>query len=326
MKFAIVGAGATGGYIGAKLAQAGEDVILIARGAHLAAMQQHGVRVKSTNGDFTVRPPVTDDLATLAGADVVFLSLKAHSVPPIAERLSAALGPETAVITAQNGLPWWYFAEYDGPLAGTHLETVDPGRVISRSIETRRVIGGIVWIASRLAEPGVIDQSGSARLQIGELDGRESDRCRAISTALTKAGVECTVRPRIRQDIWLKLLGNVAFNPISALTRASLNAIVQTPESRALARSMMEETNSVALALGVQMEVSVEERLAGAGRVGGHKTSMLQDAEAGRPLEVEALLGAVVELGDHLGMALPNLRAIYACTKLLDWTIAESRV
>jgi 2-dehydropantoate 2-reductase len=320
VRIAIVGAGATGGYLGARLAQAGEDVTLIARGPHLEAMRAHGVRVRGEEGELVAHPACTDDLAAVAAAEVVFLTVKAHAVPEIAPRLGPLLGPETAVVTAQNGVPWWYFCGHGGRLEGTRLETVDPGGVIARSLEVRRIIGCVVWPATRLVEPGVIEHVEGNRFTLGELDGERSDRCQALSAALRIAGLKVPISRRIRHEIWLKLLGNVAFNPISALTRATMVEIATQPDTRTVARAIMEEANSVARALGEELEITVEQRLAGAEEVGAHKPSMLQDLESGRPLEVEALMGAVVELGGLLGIPLPHLQTVYACAKLLNQT------
>lgn len=321
MKIVIVGAGATGGYLGARLARAGEPVTLVARGPHLAAMRAHGLRVRSEEGEFVAHPACTDDLAVVGDADAVFLTVKAHSLPEIAPRLGPLLGPETAVVTAQNGIPWWYFAGHGGTLAGTHLGSVDPGGVIARSLEVRRIIGCVVWPASRLVAPGVIEHVEGTRFTLGELDGARSDRCRALAEALKNAGLKAPISLRIRHEIWVKLLGNVAFNPISALTRATMIEIATLPETRAVARAIMEEANSVARALGEELEITVEQRLAGAESVGAHKPSMLQDVESGRPMEIEALLGAVVELGGMVGLPLPHLRTVYACAKLLNQTL-----
>jgi 2-dehydropantoate 2-reductase len=325
MRFAIFGAGAIGGYLGAKLAHAGEDVTFIARGATLAALREKGLRVVEAEGqgageDFTVRPNCTDDLAALGEVDAVFLTVKANTIPPIAEQLGRALGPETAVVTGQNGIPWWYFERYEGPLAGTRLESVDPGGVVARGIPTERVVGCVVWPAAEPVAPGVIKHIEGTRFTIGEPDGTRSERCRAISAALSGAGLKAPVSAQIRREIWLKLLGNVAFNPLSALTRAMLEEITALPETRAVARAIMEEADGVARALGVEVQLSIDQRLAGAERVRGHKTSMLLDLEGGRPTELEALVGAVVELGDKLDLPLPHLRTVYACTKLLEQT------
>jgi 2-dehydropantoate 2-reductase len=320
MKVAIVGAGATGGYLGAKLALAGEEVTLIARGPHLAALRANGARVIEGEAEIVARPACTDDLGAVGEADVVFLTVKAHALPPLAPRLAEALGPEASVVTAQNGIPWWYFDRYDGPLQGARLRSVDPDGALARAIPSERVIGCVVWPATRLVEPGVIEHVEGNRFTIGELDGSKSARCQATAAALTRAGLKCPISAQIRREIWLKLLGNVAFNPLSALTRATLAEIAGDPATRAIARAIMEETDAVARALGVETPIGVEQRLAGAERVGAHKTSMLQDLESGRPLELEALVGAVAELGDQLGLALPHLRTVYACVRLLQQT------
>ena len=317
MKFAIVGAGAIGAFAGAMLARAGEDVTLIARGAHLRAMQEHGVRVRGSLGDFAAHPAATDDPAEVGPVDVVLLTLKAHSLTAMAPRLTPLIGPETCVVSAQNGIPWWYFYRHGGEWEGTHLETVDPGEVISRNIDPSRVIGCVVYPSAIINEPGIIEHIEGTRFAIGEPDRSKSERCRRIADSFIKAGLRCPIRTDIRHDMWVKLMGNVAYNPISALTRATLIEIVQCPETRALAAAMMAEADSVAQKLGIDIGVSVEQRLDGAEKVGQHKTSMLQDVETGRPLEFEAIVGAVVELGNKLGLSLPCTNAVYACVKLL---------
>jgi len=328
MRFVILGAGATGGFLGARLARAAEDVTLVARGPHLEAMRANGVRVIGAGDDFTAYPACTDDLSVVGRADAVFVTVKAHALVDLAPRVGTLLGPDTAVVTAQNGIPWWYFdGLYDNDpdaLAGTRLHSADPGGVIAASIETRRVIGCVVYPATQLLAPGIIQHLEGTRFSIGELDGSRTPRCEAIAAALIRAGLKCPIRTRIRHDLWLKLLGNVAFNPISALTRATLVEIATHPATRAVARAIMEEADSVARALGVKLDIGVDQRLAGAEQVGAHKTSMLQDVEIGRPLEVEALLGTVVEIGALLGMELPHLRTVYACTQLLDVTLRRS--
>ena len=322
MKIVIVGAGATGGFLGARLARGGSDVTLVARGPHLLAMRRDGVRVVAEGDEFVAHPECTDDMAVVGLADVVFLTVKAHALTSLAPQMGPLLGPSTAVVTAQNGLPWWYFLRgYEGPLAGTQLRTVDPDGAIAANIDIARVIGCVVYPATRVVEPGVIEHVEGTRFSIGEPDGSKSPRSQAVAAELVRAGLKAPVRPRIRNELWLKLLGNVALNPISALTRATLVDVVGLAETQAVARAVMEEADSVARRVGVEMEVGIDQRLAGAGRVGAHKTSMLQDVEAGRPLEVEALLGAVVETGELLGLQLPALKTLYACTKLLDQTL-----
>jgi 2-dehydropantoate 2-reductase len=317
MRFAIVGAGAIGAFVGAMLAKSGEDVTLIARGAHLRAMQQHGVRVRGSIGEFQAQISATDDPASAGPVDVVLLTLKAHSLTDMAPRLSPLIGAETTVVSAQNGIPWWYFYRHGGEWEGTQLESVDPGGVISRSIDLSRVIGCIVYPSTIVVEPGVVEHIEGTRFAIGEPDGSKSDRCRQIADAFIKAGLRCPIRSDIRHDMWVKLMGSVAFNPISALTRATLAEIVRQPNTRDLASSIMTEAETVARRLGVDIGISIEQRLDGAEKVGHHKTSMLQDIESGRPPELEAIVGSVVELGTKMGLSLPTIKAVYACVKLL---------
>ncbi|HYW72861.1 MAG TPA: 2-dehydropantoate 2-reductase [Pyrinomonadaceae bacterium] len=317
MRFAIVGAGAIGAFLGAMLARAGEDVTLIARGPHLRAMQQHGVRVRGEIGEFQVKTKATEDPATAGEVDVVILTLKTHSVPEIAPSLKPLLGADTSVLTAQNGFPWWYFYRHGGVWEGTRLESVDPGGTISRQLDPSRVIGCVVYPSTTIVEPGVVLHTEGTRFAIGEPDGSKSERCRRLAEVFINAGLRCPVRTNLRHDIWVKLMGNVAYNPISALTRATLLEIVQGPETRALAAAIMRETESVASKLGIDLGITIEQRLAGAEKVGHHKTSMLQDIESGKPTELEAIVGAVIELGDKLGVELPHTKSVYACVKLL---------
>jgi len=312
MKFAVAGAGAIGAYIGAKMALAGCDVTLFARGVHCRAMQERGVRVTGAEGDFEVRPRVVDALDAAGPVDVIFLAVKAHSLPALAPQLPALFGPETTVVSMQNGIPWWYFE------GAERLDTLDPGGVIARAIESRRVIGSIVYLSTETIEPGVIRHIQGNRITIGEPDGSRSERCRAISEALVSAGLRAPITTHIRQEIWVKLLGNIAFNPISALTGATLQTMARDPDVSPLVRAIMAETECVARKVGIEIPVTIEQRIAGAEKVGEHKTSMLQDLEAGRPLELEAIAGAALELGERLGVAMPHTRAVYACAKLLE--------
>ena len=325
MRFAVVGAGAIGAYLGARLSLSGHDVSLIARGPHLRAMQSRGVRVRSPEGDFEAHPTATGDYDQVGEVDFVFLTLKAHSLPEVAPRLGPLLGPETAVVSAQNGIPWWYFQRHGGPWDGRRIERLDPDGAVSAAIASERVIGCIVYPSASIAEPGVIDHLEGDRFTIGEPDGSTSDRCRMLSDALKESGLRGPIRSRIRVDMWVKLLGNVAFNPISVLTRATLVEMTGHPEVLTLARSIMEEADAVARALGVRVPVSIERRIAGAAAVGEHKTSMLQDLESGRPMELEAIVGAVIELGEILDVPVPNTRAVYAAAKLLGEVAAGSR-
>jgi 2-dehydropantoate 2-reductase len=325
MKFLIAGAGAIGAFMGALMARAGEDVTLFARGPHLRAMQQHGVRVKSVEGDFEAHPRIVGDLNEVGRVDVVFLGVKAHGLTQLAPELKPVFGPNTTVVGTQNGIPWWFFQGWGGAYEGGHLERVDPGGAIAAAIEPRRVLGSIVYFATEVVEPGVIRHTEGNRISLGEPDGTRSERSRQIAEALIAAGLRCPVTARIRQEIWVKILGNVAFNPISALTGATLVQMARDPEVGALVRKMMEETQAVGAKLGLEIPITIDQRIAGAEKVGEHKTSMLQDLEAGRPVELEAVVGAVVELGDRLNVPMPHTRAVYACTKLLAHTRATAR-
>jgi 2-dehydropantoate 2-reductase len=321
VKIVIAGAGAIGGYIGARIAHAAApdtEVVLFARGPHLRAMQERGLRVHSPDGDFEVAPQVTGDLSTVGPADVVFLGVKAHGLTALAPQLSPLFGPDTIVVSTQNGIPWWYFQGLGGELGGFRLERVDPGGVIAAAIEPRRVIGSLAYFATDIVEPGVIRHIEGNRISLGEPDGSKSDRLRTVAGVLIAAGFRAPIAARFRHEIWVKLLGNVAFNPISALTRGTLEELARDPEASAVIRDIMRETEAVAARLGIEMPISIEQRMAGAEKVGAHKTSMLQDLEAGRPMELEAVVGAVVELGEKLGVPMPATRTVYACTRLLD--------
>ena len=326
MRIVIAGAGAIGGYIGARLARVGADVVLFARGPHLQAMQTRGLRVRSVDGDFEVKPEVTGDLATIGTADVVFLGVKAHGLTTLAPQLRPLFGPETVVVSTQNGIPWWYFQDHPGELQGLHLERVDPGGVIAAAIEPWRVVGSLAYFATDLVEPGVIRHTEGNRISFGEPNGTRSERSRRIAEALIAAGFRCPVTPRFRHEIWVKLLGNVAFNPISVLTRATLEDIARHPEVSRLVREVMTETEAVAAKLDIELPISIDQRMAGAEKVGAHKTSMLQDLEAGRPMELEAVVGAVIELGERLGVPMPATRAVYSCARLLDEQARQHRV
>jgi 2-dehydropantoate 2-reductase len=325
MKFLIAGAGAIGAYMGACMARVGQDVTLFARGPHLRAMQEHGVRVKSVDGDFEVHPKISENLEGVGPVDVIFLGVKAHGLTHLAPQLKPVLGPDTTVVGTQNGIPWWFFQGWGGDHEGMHLERVDPGGTIANAIDPRRVIGSIVYFATEIAEPGIIRHTEGNRISLGEPDGTRSERIRQIAEALIAAGLRSPVTTRIRQEIWVKILGNVAFNPISALTGATLVQMARDPEVSALVRKIMEETEAVGAKLGLELPITIDQRIAGAEKVGEHKTSMLQDLEAGRPIELEAIVGAVVELGERLNVPMPHARAVYACTKLLAHTRAAAR-
>lgn len=318
MKFAVAGAGAIGGYVGACLARAGHDVTLFARGPHLQAMQERGLRVMSEDGDFEVRPNVTGDLSSMAGADVFFLGMKAHALTELAPRLATIMAPEAVVVSMQNGLPWWYFQKTNGPHAGIRIECVDPGGVIATSFAPERVIGSIAYFATTLERPGVIRHIEGNRLTLGEIDGQRSERCREMAKALIAGGLRAPITTRIREEIWVKLLGNASLNPVSALTGATLAEMVRDPHTGPLIRDLMTEVESVARRLGIELPVSIEQRMAGAEKVGQHKTSMLQDLESKRPLELDEVVGAVLEIGGRFDLPMPATRAVYACAKLLD--------
>jgi 2-dehydropantoate 2-reductase len=317
VKVGILGAGAIGGFLGARLAQAGADVILIARGPHLQAMAEKGLRLIEPHGEATVRVNATDDMSALGGVDAVFVTLKAHGVPPIAEQLVANLSADTAVVSAQNGIPWWYFQRHGGELEGTHLESVDPGGLIARTIDPERVIASIVYPATNLIGPGVIRHVEGEKFSLGELDGKQTLRIQALSSLLISAGLKAPVQARIRQELWVKLMGNAVFNPMSVLTRANLGAMAQSSDLAPTVRAAMEEVDAVAQRLGIEVPITIDQRIRGAARVGDHKTSMLQDFESGRPMEIDAVVGSVVELAGRLGVPVPHLATMYACVKAL---------
>jgi 2-dehydropantoate 2-reductase len=323
MRFLIAGAGAIGAYIGARMAQAGFDVTLFARGPHLRAMQERGVQVKNSEGEFVVRPAIAGSLEEVGPVDVVFLGVKAHGLPQLAPHLRPVLGPDTTVVSTQNGIPWWYFQGFGGDWEGLHLERVDPGGVISSAIDAHRVVGSIVYFSTEVTAPGVIQHIEGNRISLGEPDGSRSDRCRRIAEALIASGLRCPVTTRLRHEIWVKVLGNASFNPVSALTRATLAQMVRDPGVCWVIRNIMQEVEAVSNKLGMELPVSIDQRIAGAEKVGEHKTSMLQDLEAGRPMELEALVGAVVELGERVGLPMTCTRTVYECTKLLAQRTAE---
>lgn len=318
MRIAIYGAGAVGGYLGVQLALAGQDVTLIARGAHLAAMRANGVRLLIGDEQRVARPRCVQVPSEAGPQDYVFLTTKAHQLPGIVDALPALLGAETAVVTAQNGIPWWYCYRLEGPWEDRRLTSVDPGGRLWEAIRPERVIGCVVYPAVEIVEPGVIRHVEGDRCSLGEPDGSRSARASRLSRALIAAGLRAPVRSRIRNELWIKLWGNVAFNPISALTGATLDVICRDPGTRALARAVMIEAQAVASALGEQFRIDVDQRIDGAARVGAHRTSMLQDLERGRRMEIDAIVGAVGELGRLTGVATPSIDALYALVRQLD--------
>jgi 2-dehydropantoate 2-reductase len=284
MKSVIIGAGAIGAYVGANMARAGQNVVLYARGPHLAAMQANGVTVQTAQGEFTVRPEVTGDIGSIEEADVIFLAVKAHSLPQVASLIRPLLGTDTVVVSMQNGVPWWFFDIPGIPYSGLKLESIDPGGVIAQSIESERVLGSIAYIAAEIIEPGVVRHIESNRLSIGEPDGTRSDRCRKVAEALIAAGLKAPITTHLRNEIWVKLLGNIAFNPISALTGGTLAGIARFPETRELVRRIMLEAAAIAAKAGLELPVTIDQRIEGAAK---------------------------------LGIPMPYTRAVYACTKLL---------
>jgi 2-dehydropantoate 2-reductase len=314
MRVAVYGAGAIGGLLGAYLARTDAEVSLIARGPHLAAMRERGLEVRGQES-FTVHPHATDDPAELGPQDYVIIALKAHSVPPVVDKMRPLLGPETAVVFAVNGVPWWYFYKLPGPYEDHRLESVDPGNRQWDVIGPERAIGCVVHPAAEVAEPGVIAHETGDRFVLGEPSGESTERVQRLSRLLIEAGLKAPVRPRIRDEIWVKLWGNLALNPLSVLTLSTLDRLAGEPDLRQLVRGMMLEAQAVGEALGVRFAVDVEKRIDGAGEVGAHKTSMLQDLERGRPMEIDALLGAVVELGELTAQPMPLCRAVLALVR-----------
>lgn len=328
MKICIVGAGAIGGYLAVRLARAGNEVTVIARGPHLAAIRANGLRLISEDGTECVARDIaaTDQLAAAASHELVILGVKAHQVEPIAAGLAAQLGPDSVLVPMQNGIPWWYFQRHGGRYDGQRVATVDPDGVIAAAIDPRRILGCVVYPAAAVAAPGIIRHIEGNRFPLGELDGTETPRVRNVSNAFVAAGLKSPVLTDIRSEIWLKLWGNLSFNPISALTHSTLVDLCQFPLSRELAQNMMIEAQTIAHKLGIAFRVPLEKRIAGAEKVGKHKTSMLQDVEAGRDPEIDALVGAVIELGRLTGTPTPYISAVYALVKLLSKTINEEKV
>jgi 2-dehydropantoate 2-reductase len=327
MKIAIVGAGAIGGYLGARLSAAGEDVTFIARNRNLQAIRAQGFRLILEDGS-TLHAPAAravQDPAEAGPQDAVLLTVKAHQVQDLLPGLRGLFGPDTAVVSMINGVPWWYFHRLPGPWEGRQLESVDPGGVIAAHIEPARVIGSVVYPAAELVEPGLVRVIEGNRFTLGEPDGSRSERVERLSQALMKAGFKAPVSKDIRSEIWVKLWGNLSFNPISALTHATLEQICSFGPTRELAARMMREAQAVGEALGVEFKISLDKRIAGAQAVGAHKTSMLQDVEAGRALELEALVGAVVELGRITGQPVPTVEAVLALARLLGQTLQAQR-
>ena len=313
MRICVYGAGAIGGYLGALLERAGSaEVTLIARGPHLQAMQEHGLTLRMAGEEIVTHSRCVEEPAEAGEQDFVVIALKSHSVPAILDRIDPLLGPDTAIVTALNGIPWWYFHASGPPHEGRHLDSVDPGGRQWAAFGPRRAIGCAPWPSCEVVEPGVVQHEFGDRMALGEPDGTSTERLEALSAAFREAGLRAPAVRDIRAEIWVKLLGNLAFNPISALTGATLVGIAEDAELRGVVAAMMEEGRSVAAALDVRIAMSTEKRIDAAAEVGPHKTSMLQDLERGRPLEIEALVGSVAELGRLTGVATPTIDTVYA--------------
>ena len=315
MRIAVFGAGAIGGLLAVRLHQAGAQVSVIARGPHLAAMRARGLTLKSGGETVTVQVPCTDNAAEAGPQDYVIVTLKANGLAAAAPGIAKLMGPETALVTGINGIPYWYFYGLDSPWRDRTLESVDPGGTLWQALPPRQAIGCIVYPAAEVVEPGVIEHTYGNRFTLGEPDGSKSPRVEALSKMLAQAGFKAPVRTNIRDEMWVKLWGNLAFNPLSALTASTLDRLAFQPELRGVARAMMEEAQAVGEALGASFAVSIDKRIDGAGEVGVHKTSMLQDLERGRPMEIDALLGSVVELAELTGKPAPLCRAVLAMVR-----------
>ena len=320
-KICVFGAGAIGGYVGARLAQKGEaEVSLVARGAHLAAIKANGLTLKQDGETFVVHPRAAANPAELGPQDFIILGLKTHAVTGVIDALQPLIGRNTAILFAQNGLPWWYFYRHGGPYDGHRLETVDPGGEIWNRLGPERALGCVVWQAAEIEAPGVIAHHYGGRMPLGEPSGEKTARVVELGRLLTDAGIKSPVRPNLRNEIWLKLWGNLSFNPVSILTNGTLAGLASDPGTNRVIRTMMEEARGVAEALGVTFAVAVEERIAMAAKVGAHRTSMLQDVEAGRPTELDALLGVVIELAALTGISTASLKLVYDLAKFRSRT------
>ena len=314
MRICIYGAGAIGGHLGAILAEAGAEVTLIARGPHLEAIRARGLKVIAPEGERLLRLAATDDPAAAGPQDYVILALKVTSLPAITEAIQPLLGPETAIVSAQNGLPWWYFHRHGGALEGYRLKSLDPEGALWRRLPPERCLGCVLYAAAEITEPGVVTVSLAHRFPLGEPDGSRSQRVQALAEVMAAGGLDAPVRARIRDEIWVKLLGNLTFNPISVLTRGTMSGLAQDPGTRAVMREMMVEAMRVGEALGVRFDMEIEERLQAAERIGPFKTSMLQDLERGRRMEIDALVSAVAEIGDLLDIETPLIDTVRALT------------
>ncbi len=324
MNITVIGAGAIGGHIAAKLAAAGESVKVVARGEHLKAIRERGLKLIENGQEAVARVEATDRIAEAGGADLIVLGVKAHQLAPIAAEVASIATPSTTLMTTQNGIPWWYFFKHGGAHEGVTLESVDPGGVIARHLPIDAVVAAISYQAAEIESPGVIRHIEGHRLPVAEIDGQKTARIAALSELFTKAGFKSPALSDVRAEIWTKLWGNLTFNPVSALSHATLEDICRFGPTRALAAAMMGEAQTIGEAVGVRFRLSIEKRIAGAESIGAHKTSMLQDIEHGRATEIDALLGSVIELGRLVNVPTPHLDAVYAVTKLLGEMVARS--
>ena len=324
MNITVIGAGAIGGLIAAKLAAAGESVKVVARGAHLKAIRERGLVLKEGGEEIVARVEATDRITEAGGADLIVLGVKAHQLTPIAAEIAAIVAPTTMLMTAQNGVPWWYFLKHGGRYEGVRLESVDPGGVIANHLPIDAVIAAISYQAAEIESPGIIRHIEGHRFPLAEIDGRKTERLATLSELFTGAGFKSPAISDVRAEIWTKLWGNLTFNPVSALSHATLEDICRFAPTRALAAAMMREAQTVGEAFGIRFRLSIDKRIAGAESIGAHKTSMLQDIEHGRAIEIDALLGSVIELARLAQLATPHLDAVYAVTKLLGETVVRS--
>lgn len=315
MKIAVIGAGAIGGYIGGMLARAGADVTLLARGRHLEAMRENGVTVEADNKRFTVRPACTDDPSRIGRQGFLLVTLKAPAFPALAPQLAPLLGPDTAIVTAMNGIPYWYFHRHPGAFAGRQLKSIDPDGVLWKTLPPEHAIGGVLWLPASVPQPGVIRRGNGNRITLGEPDGSRSSRVSMLAAALEQAGIEAPIAENIRQDMWVKLWGNLSFSPVAVLTHGTLEGIAGDPGTRQVVAAMMREAQAVVEGLGIRFPLSVEERIEESRKIGPHKPSMLQDLEAGRPMEIEAITGVIAELARLLNIPVPTIDLILALVR-----------
>ncbi|MBY0612401.1 MAG: 2-dehydropantoate 2-reductase [Beijerinckiaceae bacterium] len=326
MRICVVGAGAIGGLLAVKLHETGNDVTVVARGPHLKAIRDNGLKLIEEGDVVTVaKLKATDKIAEAGEQDLIILGMKAHQVEAVVHDLPAMYGPQTLVLTAQNGIPWWYFFKHGGPYEGRTLESVDPGGAIAASLPVERVIGTVVYPAAEIIEPGVIKHIEGNRFSLAEIDNAETDRIKQVSETFRAAGFKAPVISDIRAEMWTKLWGNLSFNPVSALTHSTLEDLCRYPLTRSLVTEMMREAQSIGEALGIKFRVSIEKRIAGGEAVGAHKTSMLQDIEAGRAVEADALIGSVIELGRIVGLRSPHIDSVYALVKLLSKMLQDQK-